>query len=115
MLFYSVRLLPVTDLENYLGRWHRDRTNGGVALAYLVHIKFVTLLLFNSHYLWSMSLSFHSLISIQSAAAYYCLSLDVGPFPAVRVQITHFGVFVIPSRGVIPLAAQSCGGGHMPL
>ena len=50
--------------------WAADGGNGEpVAKLWLllVHIRFVTLLSFSSHYLWSMSLSFHSLISIQSA------------------------------------------------
>ena len=43
--------------------WAADGGNGEpVAKLWLllVHIKFVTLLLFNSHYLWSMSLSFQA-------------------------------------------------------
>ena len=50
-----------------LGRRRGGRRAGGEALSFLVHINFVTLVSFNSHYLCSMSLSFHSLISTQSA------------------------------------------------
>ena len=70
-----------------LGRRRGGRRAGGEALSFLVHINFVTLVSFNSHYLCSMSLSFHSLISTQSAGRTASSLVSTATSPVVPRRI----------------------------